>query len=77
MRYLPHTQEDIDQMLAVTGHASLDDLFETIPDELKTKEGLNLLAAIIVHAKPLTFLKKMLPFRYWPKTNMDGANRLL
>ncbi|MCG8634931.1 MAG: aminomethyl-transferring glycine dehydrogenase subunit GcvPA [Desulfobacterales bacterium] len=42
MRYLPHTQEDIDQMLAVSGHASLDDLFETIPDELKTKEGLNI-----------------------------------
>ena len=40
MRYLPHTQEDIDQMLAKTGHASMDDLFETIPEALKTKEGL-------------------------------------
>lgn len=42
MRYLPHTQDDIAQMLAVTGHASLDDLFDTIPDALKTKTGLNL-----------------------------------
>ncbi len=46
MRYLPHTKEDIDQMLAVTGHASLDDLFETIPDELKTKEALNIPEAL-------------------------------
>ncbi|MEH0020060.1 MAG: aminomethyl-transferring glycine dehydrogenase subunit GcvPA [Desulfobacter sp.] len=42
MRYLPHTREDIDQMLAKTGHASLDDLFDTIPDALKIKDGLDL-----------------------------------
>ncbi len=42
MRFLPHTQEDINQMLAVTGHASLDELFDTIPDALKTRTGLNL-----------------------------------
>lgn len=36
MRYLPHTQEDIDQMLATAGCASLDDLFKTIPDPFKT-----------------------------------------
>ncbi|MEE4364778.1 MAG: aminomethyl-transferring glycine dehydrogenase subunit GcvPA [Desulfotignum sp.] len=42
MRYLPHTQEDIKEMLAVTGRASLDDLFDTIPDAVKTKTGLDL-----------------------------------
>ena len=42
MRYLPHTQEDIKEMLAVTGRTSLEDLFDTIPDALKTKNGLNL-----------------------------------
>jgi glycine dehydrogenase subunit 1 len=42
MRYLPHTSEDIDSMLAVTGHKSLDDLFSAIPDQLKIKQGLNL-----------------------------------
>jgi glycine dehydrogenase subunit 1 len=42
MRYLPHTQEDIKEMLAVTGCTSLDDLFDTIPDAVKTKHGLNL-----------------------------------
>ncbi len=46
MRYLPHTQEDIDEMLAKTGHASIDDLFETIPDQLKTKDPLNLPEAL-------------------------------
>ncbi len=46
MRYLPHTKDDIDQMLAKTGHASLDDLFETIPDELKTKDGLKIPEAL-------------------------------
>jgi len=42
MRYLPHTTADIEAMLGKTGHASLDDLFETIPDELKVKGDLNL-----------------------------------
>jgi len=46
MRYLPHTQEDIDQMLAVTGHASLDELFDTIPDALKTQTDLDLPEAL-------------------------------
>ncbi|WP_320042914.1 aminomethyl-transferring glycine dehydrogenase subunit GcvPA [uncultured Desulfobacter sp.] len=42
MRYLPHTRQDIDQMLAVTGHADLNQLFDIIPDSAKTKTGLNL-----------------------------------
>lgn len=42
MRYLPHTRQEIDQMLAVTGHADLDQLFDIIPDSAKTKTGLNL-----------------------------------
>lgn len=42
MRYLPHTGQDIEQMLAVTGHSDLDQLFDIIPDSAKTKTGLNL-----------------------------------
>lgn len=42
MRYLPHTQEDIQEMLAKAGKKSLDELFETIPDSLKTKGALDL-----------------------------------
>jgi glycine dehydrogenase subunit 1 len=33
MRYLPHTQEDIADMLKVVGIGSLDDLFATIPKD--------------------------------------------
>lgn len=42
MRYLPHTKEDIESMLKVAGAKSLDSLFDSIPDHLKTKEGINL-----------------------------------
>ena len=42
MRYLPHTQEDIREMLAVAGHKSLDDLFSIIPRDLKMDGELNL-----------------------------------
>ena len=42
MRYLPHTQEDIQQMLTITGHKSLDDLFNCIPDKLKTKQPMDI-----------------------------------
>jgi len=42
MRYLPHTREDIESMLEVTGLDSLDDLFNSIPDDLKTKEGIDI-----------------------------------
>ncbi|MCJ7811796.1 aminomethyl-transferring glycine dehydrogenase subunit GcvPA, partial [bacterium] len=42
MRYLPHTDKEIEEMLHVVGVQSLDDLFPTIPEELKLKEGLHL-----------------------------------
>ncbi|MCP4671116.1 MAG: glycine dehydrogenase, partial [Desulfobacula sp.] len=42
MRYLPHTREDIESMLEVTGLSSLDDLFNCIPDDLKTKESIDI-----------------------------------
>ena len=34
MKYFPHTKEDIDQMLAVAGLKSLDDLYAEIPEQL-------------------------------------------
>ena len=33
MRYLPHTPQDIAEMLEKTGHDTMDDLFETIPEK--------------------------------------------
>ncbi len=47
MRYLPHTEEDIKEMLAVIGSQSLDDLFPTIPAEYRIKTEMCL-------PKPLT-----------------------
>ena len=34
MKYFPHTKEDIEQMLAVSGLKSMDDLFAEIPEQL-------------------------------------------
>ena len=42
MRYLPHTQEDIKQMLQVVGAKDLDALFASIPDDCRRKEAMNL-----------------------------------
>lgn len=41
-KYFPHTPDDIQQMLAVAGVASLDDLYAEIPDELKLHRQLNI-----------------------------------
>ncbi len=35
MRYLPHTGEDIAEMLAITGHKHLDELFSHIPEAVR------------------------------------------
>ena len=42
MRYLPHTQEDIKEMLDVVGVSSLDDLFDTIPASCRRTSPLNI-----------------------------------
>jgi len=42
MRYLPHTKEDIESMLKVTGHSNLDDLFDCISDDLKTDKKIDI-----------------------------------
>ena len=36
MPYIPHTPEDVTEMLAVIGAASIEDLFDEIPTALKT-----------------------------------------
>ncbi|MEJ2058291.1 MAG: aminomethyl-transferring glycine dehydrogenase subunit GcvPA, partial [Desulfofustis sp.] len=35
MRYLPHTEEEIAEMLAVAGQQSLDDMFDHIPEDCR------------------------------------------
>lgn len=42
MRYIPHTEDDIAAMLATIGVASLDELFLSIPAELRTRAAIDL-----------------------------------
>ena len=42
MRYLPHTSEDIADMLEAIGVKSLDDLFPTVPEDCRRQGNLNL-----------------------------------
>jgi glycine dehydrogenase subunit 1 len=46
MRYLPHTPEEIDQMLQAVGVASLDDLYASIPQEARLGQPLDLPAGM-------------------------------
>lgn len=46
MRYLPHSAEEIQSMLASCGVASLDDLFLSIPDEARLRRPLAIDAAL-------------------------------
>jgi glycine dehydrogenase subunit 1 len=45
MRYLPHTEEQINQMLSVIGKSKIEDLFDTIPSELRLKNDLDITKA--------------------------------
>ena len=42
MRYIPHTEEDIRKMLDAIGVEKLEDLFQTIPKEVRLSKPLNL-----------------------------------
>src|SRR4051812_12905939 len=42
MRYAPHTEGDVREMLARTGAATIDDLFSAIPVSVRLEEGLDL-----------------------------------
>lgn len=42
MKFIPHTQKEIEEMMRDLGISSLDDLFKDIPDEVKIKEKLDL-----------------------------------
>ena len=42
MRYIPHTEEDVRQMLAAIGVQSIEDLFEEVPDELRLDRDMDL-----------------------------------
>jgi glycine dehydrogenase subunit 1 len=46
MRYAPHTEQDVREMLARTGTATIDELFSTIPASVRLEGGLDLPAGV-------------------------------
>lgn len=46
MRYIPHTEEDVRQMLAAIGVQSIEDLFEEVPAELRLDRQMQLPEAL-------------------------------
>jgi glycine dehydrogenase subunit 1 len=46
MRYAPHTEQDVREMLARTGAATIDELFSTIPASVRLEGGLDLPAGV-------------------------------
>src|SRR3990167_4790904 len=46
MRYLPHTEQDIKEMLAKIGIKEISDLFNSIPSALRLEKPLNLPASL-------------------------------
>lgn len=46
MRYLPHTEEEVQEMLATAGFTSIDELFQTIPEEARLRGELKLPPAL-------------------------------
>jgi glycine dehydrogenase subunit 1 len=63
MRYLPHTNSEIKEMLKVIGAADIEDLFSSIPKDLRTKKQLDLGAplaepALLEHLKKLSGANK-------------------
>ncbi len=46
MRYIPHTPQDISLMLETLGLKSLEELFDSVPEELRCREGLALPQAL-------------------------------
>jgi glycine dehydrogenase subunit 1 len=46
MRYLPHTPEDVAEMLAAVGAGSIDELFAAIPVECRRREAMKLPAPL-------------------------------
>jgi glycine dehydrogenase subunit 1 len=49
MRYIPHTDHDLSTMLAALGVRSVDDLFSSIPEQLRAQATINLPAGLSEH----------------------------
>ena len=59
MRYIPHTEQDIKQMLADIGVQNIDDLFDSIPDSLRLSDTLQGLPESLAESELTGYLKKL------------------
>lgn len=49
MPYIPHTEEDVREMLSTIGVASIEELFADVPQELRIQDDLNVPSALDEH----------------------------
>lgn len=70
MRYLPKSDRERREMLAAIGVASIDDLFECIPEDVRLQRPLDLPRAL---SEP----EILAQFREWAGQNAEGYLRLL
>jgi glycine dehydrogenase subunit 1 len=59
MRYIPHTEQDIKQMLADIGVQNVDNLFDSIPDSLRLGEALLDLPESLSESDLTGYLKRL------------------
>ena len=59
MRYIPHTEQDIKQMLAEIGVKNIDELFDSIPESLRLNNELLALPASLPESELTEYLKEL------------------
>ncbi|MEO2043720.1 MAG: glycine dehydrogenase, partial [Nitrospinaceae bacterium] len=59
MRYIPHTEQDIRQMLAEIGVQNVDELFDSIPDSLRLGDTLLGLPESLSESDLTHYLKRL------------------
>ena len=59
MRYIPHTEQDIKQMLAEIGVKNIDELFNSIPESLRLNNELLALPASLPESELTEYLKEL------------------
>ena len=76
MRYIPHTERDIAQMLDVIGVPDVDSLFSTIPEKSRLRGELDVPAALSEQAllRVLSAMAARRPSTVKPGTTEEAAH---
>ena len=59
MRYIPHTEQDVKQMLAEIGVKNIDELFDSIPESLRLNNELLALPPSLPESELTEYLKRL------------------